>query len=332
MNNKILISVIIPTFNSSKTLLLTLSSLEKSKFGKDKFEVLVIDDESTDDTQDVIIKFKKTNKLQLNYFKQINSGPGIARNLGLKNARGNVVAFTDADCIVDRNWLSAIYKSIIIDGNTIIGGHTYTNDVSIFPWKVAPIGKKCKITANLAVKYSQLKGIIFCKSFKKPLCEDTDFIIRIQNLGYTFKHVSEMKIMHPLHICNIKQMTERLIYRKDEVLLYKKYGKEINGSFSPIFRPMLFRLSPITIIFVFSLAFFIFTLKMNYILPVFYFCILFIILFIMYFYKYLIISNVKNIHISIRDRAKTFIFLLVYIPTFILTRIIGSINYKFFMV
>jgi len=47
--------------------------------------------------------------------------------------------------------------------------------------------------------------------------------------------------------------------------------------------------------------------------------------------KYIIISNVKNEYISIKDRVKTLLFLLIYIPFFILARIIGSLEFKYFL-
>ncbi|MGZ5486704.1 MAG: glycosyltransferase family 2 protein, partial [Nitrososphaeraceae archaeon] len=283
MNNKTLISVIIPTFNSSKTLLQCLSSLEKSKFEKEKFEVLVIDDGSTDDTRNEIKKFKNETTLQLNYFIQRHFGPGSARNLGLKNAKSNVIAFTDADCIVDDNWLSVIYKSIIIDGDTIIGGLIFNDDVLIFPWKISPIGQQ-KVTANLAIKYDQLKGILFSEEFKYVVGDDIDFIIRIQDLGYNFKHISEMKIKHPPHVYNLKQMIKRSFYRMNEVLLYKKHGKKVNGSFHLMFRPIIFRFSPITIIFALLIILFILALKVNYIFILIYFLTIFTFAFIFIIY------------------------------------------------
>jgi glycosyltransferase involved in cell wall biosynthesis len=90
---KMLFSVVIPTFNRAGHLRQALDSVFAQTFGD--YEVIVVDDGSTDDTEKVANHYG--NRIQL--FRQSNQGPGAARNLGIQEARGEFVAFLDSDDI-----------------------------------------------------------------------------------------------------------------------------------------------------------------------------------------------------------------------------------------
>lgn len=88
-----LVSIVIPTFNRARYLRDALDSV----FGQTvrNFEVVLIDDGSTDDTKDVIKQYGS----EIRYFYQENSGRSVARNRGLAEARGEYIAFLDSDDI-----------------------------------------------------------------------------------------------------------------------------------------------------------------------------------------------------------------------------------------
>ena len=88
-----IVSVIIPTYNGSKSISATIESVLNQTF-KD-FEIIVVDDGSTDDTTVVLKQYKN----RIHYFRKSNGGPASARNLGLRNARGKYIAFLDHDDI-----------------------------------------------------------------------------------------------------------------------------------------------------------------------------------------------------------------------------------------
>jgi len=97
------ISVIIPTYNSEKTIGNCVEALMQQDY-KGKYEVIVIDDGSKDETADA------AEELGAIVLKQKNYGPAKARNLGANNAKGEILVFTDADCIPEKNWLSEMIK------------------------------------------------------------------------------------------------------------------------------------------------------------------------------------------------------------------------------
>jgi glycosyltransferase involved in cell wall biosynthesis len=86
-----LVSVIIPAFNAASFLPDALASIDRQ--GYPSLEIIVIDDGSTDDTAAVARSLPSVN----HYFYQENKGPSAARNLGLKHAKGEFIAFLDAD-------------------------------------------------------------------------------------------------------------------------------------------------------------------------------------------------------------------------------------------
>ncbi|MBT4396918.1 glycosyltransferase family 2 protein [archaeon] len=97
-----MISVIIPIYNSSKTLERCLKSIFNSNF-KD-FEVIIVDDQSKDNSVEIAKKFNVTV-----IRNETNSGPAITRNNGAKIAKGDILAFVDSDCVVPEEWLKKFY-------------------------------------------------------------------------------------------------------------------------------------------------------------------------------------------------------------------------------
>ena len=91
---KDLISIIIPCYNAGKTISRTLNSIREQDF-KD-VEVIVVNDGSKDNSLEVLSMFEKVDK-RIKVFTQENAGVSVARNNGLKFAKGNYIAYLDAD-------------------------------------------------------------------------------------------------------------------------------------------------------------------------------------------------------------------------------------------
>lgn len=98
------ISVIVPVYNGEKTLGDCLQSLESCRDAE--FEIIVVDDCSTDNTPQIVQKFPRVKLVSL----KANLGAGGARAAGLEHATGEIIAFTDADCIVPEDWLESIRR------------------------------------------------------------------------------------------------------------------------------------------------------------------------------------------------------------------------------
>ena len=108
-----MISVVIPAYNSEKYMEACLNSLVQQTF-KD-FEIIIINDGSTDRTRDIALSFK--NRLPgFKYVEQKNLGPGLARNIGIDQTEGNYIFFMDSD---DRILPNTFYRlrNFIIEKN-----------------------------------------------------------------------------------------------------------------------------------------------------------------------------------------------------------------------
>ena len=117
-----LFSIIVPSFNRSEELVELIESFDKQVIDKDKFEVLIVDDGSTDGTEKIINNFICRMNFQMRFLKREHEGPGPARNFGMAQAKADYFLFIDSDCIADNNWLSEIEKSIEKEKPDAFGG------------------------------------------------------------------------------------------------------------------------------------------------------------------------------------------------------------------
>ncbi len=89
------ISVVIPTYNMQASIAKTLKSLEEQSFKL--FEVIIVDDGSTDCTENIVREFMRQSKLKIKYHRQNNQGVSAARNKGIELCSSKFIAFCDAD-------------------------------------------------------------------------------------------------------------------------------------------------------------------------------------------------------------------------------------------
>jgi glycosyltransferase involved in cell wall biosynthesis len=99
------ISVIVPVYNGAKTITRLLESLTAQRIDRDCFEIVVVDNGSSDAT----VARVKPFPVRLLHERSIQSSYA-ARNCGIRAARGTILAFTDADCIAHPDWLSALCR------------------------------------------------------------------------------------------------------------------------------------------------------------------------------------------------------------------------------
>lgn len=125
-------SVIIPAYNEEDSILLCLRSLEEQTFPKEKYEVIVVDNNSHD----------KTAALVKNYFpkvriiKEKKQGVVFARIKGVESSRGDIIAFIDADCVASSLWLEKIQQAYEKNPDAVAVGGDYAFDETN-PWATA---------------------------------------------------------------------------------------------------------------------------------------------------------------------------------------------------
>ncbi len=94
-----MISVIVPAYNAEKTIKGCLDALLNQDYNGN-YEVIIVDDGSTDSTAEIISGYPS-----IRLIRQQNAGPAIARNRGAFEAKGDIIFFTDSDCVPEKDWL-----------------------------------------------------------------------------------------------------------------------------------------------------------------------------------------------------------------------------------
>jgi glycosyltransferase involved in cell wall biosynthesis len=114
------VSVIVPTYNRSAKLAETIESIKRNDFPKSEFEIIIVNDNSSDDTEEIVKRLVRGCK-NIKYLRNAkNLGPAGARNRGIKISRGEFVFFTDDDCIVPKNWIKT-YASFFEKHKNVAG-------------------------------------------------------------------------------------------------------------------------------------------------------------------------------------------------------------------
>ena len=144
-----MISVIVPVYNVEKYLKKCLSSIMKQTFKN--FEVIIVNDGSPDNSQDIIDSFKKRYPKKIKAFKKENGGLSSARNYGLEKASGDYVVFLDSDDWFEPDYLEKMYNIAIRDDLDIVVCDTikdYSNNRQIV------------LRSNLGYSHDNIKNYI----------------------------------------------------------------------------------------------------------------------------------------------------------------------------
>uniref|UniRef100_A0A7C1JXU7 Glycosyltransferase n=1 Tax=Caldilinea aerophila TaxID=133453 RepID=A0A7C1JXU7_9CHLR len=105
----LLCSVIVPVYNGAEVIKRCLDALATQTVAPERYEVIVVNDGSTDDTATVIERWRSLHpQIQLTLLSQANAGPAAARNCGAAAARAPLLLFTDADCAPTPTWIEAM--------------------------------------------------------------------------------------------------------------------------------------------------------------------------------------------------------------------------------
>ena len=224
------VSIVVPAYNEEKTIEGCIQSLLGLTYPKNKYEILIVDNNSNDKTAKIIQEY------DISYLKETKPGPSAARNLGIKKAKGEIIAFIDADCVVDKNWLKNLVKGF--DNPKIVGSG---GKIKVFkPLKmiekyadrrlynqkqfIQGIGGLLPFlaTVNCADKAEVFKKIgLFDPSFTSA--EDNDFGWRIHALGYKFSYVSSAIVFHQMSKSFIEILKKQFIYGRDNMRLLFKH-------------------------------------------------------------------------------------------------------------
>jgi glycosyltransferase involved in cell wall biosynthesis len=228
MNKKV--SVVIPTYRRPQLLMNCLVALSKQDMVKNDFEIIVVNDGPDQSTRTLV---HGINHLVLPYVQYItlsrNSGPASARNAGWKKANGELVAFTDDDCIPEPGWLSTLWNAyrsnnrneIAFSGKLIVPIPEKPTD---FELNTSHLETAEFITANCACTKATLEKINgFDERYKTAWREDSDLEFKLIEHNIPVIKVDDAQVIHPVRKAEWGVSITEQRKTMFNALLYKKY-------------------------------------------------------------------------------------------------------------
>lgn len=188
-----MISIITPVYNAEKTLRRCVDSILRQSYAD--WELLLVNDGSTDGSAEICRHYERSDS-RIRMFDKVNGGASSARNMGLDNARGEWIAFCDADDWADENWLE------------LFAAHLHDDGVQMVVQGFKPVGKKWHGTGT---------GMNFRGSVKEGILRLAEMYV----LGYLWTKIIRRDIVDAYGL----RFDTRLVFREDEdfLLLYMRH-------------------------------------------------------------------------------------------------------------
>lgn len=254
-DGEVKVSVIIPIFNEGAFLSQTLERVTNQTLRE--IEIICVDDGSTDDSLEILKKYQKRDE-RVRIVTETNAGPGLARNNGLRRARGEFIAFLDADDIIEPTLLEELYKLSVKDelDMAIVNYDVYniTSDSfeKVAPCEHADIYEEGKVTSKSEHPdhiFLSTNGAAWNKLFRTSfvldkklqflpdvkLYEDVYFVITALSLAERIGKVFKTLIHHRVYSEQLRAKNFRTYYYQIPVIyLQIKEFLTQHGMYSPL--------------------------------------------------------------------------------------------------
>jgi glycosyltransferase involved in cell wall biosynthesis len=224
------VSVVVPTFNRPELLDRCLAALVVQSLAPYSYEIVIADDAASENTRRQIDAWRsrcsETGPV-IHYLPVIDSrGPAGARNAGWRYARGPVIAFTDDDCIPDREWLAAGCQAIR-DGATGVSGRIIVpvpDDPTDYERNAAGLATSEFVTANCFYLRAALEVVGgFDERFAMAWREDADLWLTFIARGEPLVAAEDAIVVHPLRPAPWGVSLSQQRKSQYNALLYKKH-------------------------------------------------------------------------------------------------------------
>jgi glycosyltransferase involved in cell wall biosynthesis len=222
------ISVVVPTYRRPDLLLKCLRALVTQRFDRNEYEIIIVSDGPDELTKSMFNKWIKRKLHRVSYHSLPDKkGPAAVRNYGWLLAKGELVAFTDDDCIPDKLWLQSFWNyytpgtKIAFTGKTIVPLPQKPTD---YERNVSNLQTADFITANCCCSKIALEMTGgFDEKFRMAWREDSDLEFKFLEEKIPIVKVEDAVVIHPVRKAkwgvSIKEQKKTMF----NVLLYKKY-------------------------------------------------------------------------------------------------------------
>lgn len=202
------ISVIVPAYNAAQTIGDCVQALLRQSVERDRYEIVVVDDGSTDATSELVAKYPSVRVI-----RQDNAGPAVARNRGAQQARGDILLFTDADCVPAEDWIERMVAPFqSADGVVGVKG-TYRSHQKALMARFVQLEYEDKYRRMARYEHIDFvdtysagyrRGVFlenggFDTSFPTASVEDQEFSFRLARQGHRMVFVPDAYVYHLGH-------------------------------------------------------------------------------------------------------------------------------------
>jgi O-antigen biosynthesis protein len=228
------VSVIICSFNGGSTIESCLQSMRRIRYPD--FEIVFVDDGSTDDTQKILEKFPEVRNI-----RQKNMGLSFARNVGMNAALGEVVVYTDSDCEADEDWLYYLALTLVRSSHAGLGGPNLIPDEG--SWVADCVGMSPGGPTHVMIDDRTAEHVPGCNmafytwaakqangfdsQFRKA-GDDVDFIWRLQHMGHSIGFAPAAQVWHYRRNTVRAYLKQQRGYGEAEALLKFKHPDHFN--------------------------------------------------------------------------------------------------------
>lgn len=225
------ISLVVPTYNRGEILKDFLLAVEDQTYPARKVEVVIVDDGSTDQTKDVVRERIRNGKVKIIFILQEHKGPAVARNLGVKKAKGEIILFLGDDILPTQKLLSehvSWHKKFSQENIAVLGYVTWSPKLEITPlmkwleesgtqfaYRDLQGKKETDYThlyaSNVSFKNNfLLKNGLFDQDFPFAAYEDLELGYRLKRKGLKILY-NRNAIAYHYHPTNVKDLEGRMV-------------------------------------------------------------------------------------------------------------------------
>jgi glucosyl-dolichyl phosphate glucuronosyltransferase len=224
MSSRMQISLVVTTYNREKLLLNCLEAVASQSLERAAFEVLIVDNNSRDNTKQVVLDFIEAHpELNMQYILETVQGTSFARNRGVESARGEIISFTEDDAAPLPNWLETIANSFSDQSVGCVGGPIildyqgqekppylkgdlqgllgqfklpYTEPTFVSIWKEFPWGGNMSFRKAVFSEVGLFRTDLGPSAKRRLTAEETEYIARVHKSGWKVLYNPNAEIRH----------------------------------------------------------------------------------------------------------------------------------------
>src|SRR5713101_3895040 len=230
-----MVSVVICAFNADRTMRACLESLRTIDYPN--YEVIIVDDGSFDRTAEISADFP-----EFRLIRQPNRGLSVARNVGMQAAHGDLIAYTDSDCVVDPDWLTLMVRTMTDSSFDGCGGPNYAPHEA--GWVEGAVAASPGAPCHVLIGDDRAEHLAGCNMvFRKTALlaiggfdpqftaagDDVDICWRLIDGGYSVGFCPAAFVWHFRRNTVKAYYGQQRGYGKAEAMLFLKYPDRFNG-------------------------------------------------------------------------------------------------------